>query len=317
MGSLYEHLAEQIINFSILQSRNSTHGANTFQIWKNSAVGAEPAGEIAHLVPASVQAANSYWFVTDFLFGMDEKRTWKETECLLHGTMPRRAKSDNIKGAGIKHMVTNKVLLAGPNDYFDSAPCVIIFPILKRCKALDWTLGSYKAIMLIDGYDSENTAVESVANFTHFTHKGDMKTASPEDIEIATTLLQNYTQAIMNAQQHEKPKEVHFTISADATTAFYPQCVGDLSFLDVREVTFCSNDSTDGHPAPDPLLLVTKAVAVLQKRHGFNIVATAEPITDGVGPSDHSIQAEEDLLRRREEAMSYPDPVGMNILVSH
>jgi hypothetical protein len=67
----------------------------------------------------------------------------------------------------------------------------------------------------------------------------------------------------------------------------------------------------------DPLLLVSKAIAVLQKRHGFEIVAPVEPDDDAQHfPGDLSIQAEEEYLRLREEALSEPNLVGLDILIA-
>jgi uncharacterized protein YjhX (UPF0386 family) len=123
------------------QSRLSAHSQNRDLIWKNSVVEADPCGEISHLVPASVDITNSYWFVTDFLFGIDttesgspQGRSWEEICRLLHGS---NATSDRrLANTGIKHMVTNKILLAGQKDYYEQAPCVLIIAILSREDAL-------------------------------------------------------------------------------------------------------------------------------------------------------------------------------------
>ena len=300
------------------QSRQSSHAQNRYQIWKKAAVGADPAGDIAHLVPASVNGAHSYWFVTDFLFGFDESRKWKETQCLLHGTNgtgSEGAKS-KIHHSGIKHMVTNKVLLANQRDYFDAAPCVMIVPILIPAHARDWTGGGYPAIMLIDRFgEGPPNTLESVCNLTHFTFYDESisNKAERKDLEIAEALLKHYTKAILYAQLHRKPEQADFDFTAPAT-AFIPKLSGDVGGLHVRKIYFSDNGSAKGHPAPDPLLLVSKAVAVLQKRHGC-VVARAEPADNHV-LSDASIEAEEDYLRRREAAMPRPDPIGLNVIIT-
>mmetsp|Transcript_13340 Transcript_13340/g.36788 ORF Transcript_13340/g.36788 Transcript_13340/m.36788 type:complete len:114 (-) Transcript_13340:799-1140(-) len=102
--------------------------------------------EIAHLVPAGKMATHSYWFVTDFLFGIDEKRSWDETTRLLHGSKKTRKKADRVGKTGIKHMVTNKILLAGQKHFFDVAPCLVIVPIMNRQSALDWGGEEYHAL---------------------------------------------------------------------------------------------------------------------------------------------------------------------------
>lgn len=214
-------------------------------------------------------------------------------------------------------MVTNKVLLAGQRDYFDLAPCVIIVPILNAKKAREWTGEAYQAVMLIDSFgdadDGHRNSLESVCALTHFTfYDESIPKAESEDLHTAESLLQHYTKAILYAQLRKKPNPVKFNLG-DATTAFFPKL--STKSLTVRKVSFEDNRTGDGHPAPDPLLLVSKAIAVLQKRHGFEIVAAAEPVENYV-PSDLSLQAEEEFLKRREAARSYPDPVGLDIIIT-
>ena len=84
--------------------------------------------------------------------------------------------------------------------------------------------------------------------------------------------------------------------------------------MSVRKISFASNDAEEeGHPALDPILLLSKSISVLQARHGFTMMAAAEPRPDALS-TDQSIQAEEDFLQRREQARTYQDPLGMDIL---
>ena len=294
------------------QSRNSTHAGKRFEIWKKAAVGSAPAGDIAHLVPASPTKAESYWFVTELLFGIDKNRDYMEISRLINGSNVGR-KKDKIASTGIKHMVTNKVLLASQRDYYDAAPCVIIVPILSREDAIGWSGGGYKAIMLIDDFEGVQNTLESVCNLTFFTHKSD-ETAEPGDLTLANILLQDYTRAILYAQGNRKPEEVNFT--PNEATAFYPN-LSSRSHPPVRKISFQDNISAEGHPAPDPLLLVTKAISVLQRRNDYLIVAAAEPTDASHAQSDRSIQAEEEYLAHREASQLYRDPVGMDIVMSH
>lgn len=83
--------------------------------------------------------------------------------------------------------------------------------------------------------------------------------------------------------------------------------------MNVRKVAFPDNGGDTGHPAPDPLLLVTKSIQVL---HEFEIVAVAKPRED-YHPSDLSIQAEEEFLQAREAKLSHRDPIGLDIIVNN
>jgi len=285
---------------------------------------------VAHLVPASFANANSYWFLTDFLFGTDIRksrtRVWNETSRLMHGSSSAsNGKTvERVANTGIKHMVTNKILLASQAEYFDSTPCVMIVPIMSRHEGTNWSGEAYDAIMLIDKYvDPERLYVASplahVAQGTGFTHYDEEKNnnlANPEEVQLAMNLFRDYTRAIYYAQKILKPAEANFSLQGDVGNAgvFYPKLPPNHEHRSVRKISFASNNSEEGHPAPDPLLLLSKSIAVLQARNGFRMMAAAETRAD-ILPSDQSIQAEEDYLRWREQAMIHRDPLGMDILV--
>ena len=298
------------------------------EIWKKAAVGSDPAGEIAHLVPSSVANANSYWFVTEFLFGikkkangMPQERDWDEIRRLIHGSNNAET-GRREKNTGIKRMVSNRVLLAGQRDYFDNAPCVLIIPVLSREDAISWAGAAYDAIMMIDAYknlDGEEIRVESVASLTFFCYDTGMDTTVDiEGLNKAIGLLRDYTRAILYAQKFRKPSSAGFdfdTSIANVSKAYYPLLTANPQSLKVRKISFEDNNSSEGHPAPDPLLLVTKAVAVLQKRRGFKIVAAMEPDDNG-SMSELTKQAMEEYLLWRESSISYPDPIGFEVALS-
>ena len=98
---------------------------------------------------------------------------------------------------------------------------------------------------------------------------------------------------------------------------FFQSSPDNVDSLKVRKITFHSNDSVEGHPAPDPLLLVTKAIVNLQKRNGFEIAVSEDPEDDYL-PSEQSIQAEEEYLIEREQRaqnMKFRNPIGFDVIV--
>ena len=58
----------------------------------------------------------------------------------------------------------------------------------------------------------------------------------------------------------KKPTKAGFVLE-DPTRANYPKLTDDVANLKVRKIVFQSNDSPEGHPAPDPVLLVTKSIS--------------------------------------------------------
>ena len=132
-------------------------------------------------------------------------------------------------------------------------------------------------------------------------------------MEIAHQLLCDYTCAIAYAQTFRKPTQCEFQLLEGEM--FSPKIPDNVQSLKVRKISFNSHDAESGHPAPDPLLLVTKAIANLQKRNGFIIAAAAEPEDVNI-PSEQSIQAMEEYLREREQKMKFRNPIGLDIVLN-
>ena len=107
------------------------------------------------------------------------------------------------------------------------------------------------------------------------------------------------------------------SVNAGGVGLFYPVIPDKLHRFNVRKISFSANAALTGHPAPDPLLLLSKTIGVLQLRHNFTIVTAAEPSSDKDIPSEGSIQAEEDFLRLREQSSIHQNPLGMDIVVGH
>ena len=314
-------------NADVVSSKSKT----TFQtnvrntIWPTMVFGdkAKDSDEVAHLVPRSNKNAESYWFVAEFLFGCSDvdvdvdAEQWKKIQRLLHGSKNQHG-TNRVGNSGIKHMVTNKVLLSSQGLYFDSKPSVIIVPILSRSDAIGWKGDGYNAIALIDAYDSivedSKSSIENVCEVTRFKH-GSNEEATKDEVITAHELLCEYIRAIAYAQNFRMPELCEFKLSPEGEM-FFPKLHDNVENLKVRKITFHSYDSGEGHLAPDPLLLVTKAIANLQKRNGFKIVAAAEPKDDYL-PSEQSIQAEEEYLIERERAQNtkFRNPIGFDIIV--
>ena len=327
------------------QSRSSSHRLKKDLIWKNGIFGEISSHqEIAHLVPASVNDANTYWFVTDFLFGYIKKRAWEVRSKLLHGTQDAKAtKPARIKNTGVKNAVTNKIFLTHSMLYFDTSPNLLIIPVFTVQEAKDWKDEGYDAIALIDAYafDTNKTnrqnetalekerkdTLEDVATETKFA-KGDKRLskiatgtdfafgdtnllATEEEIRKAHTLVKAYTNAIIGAQRHFAPEESRKDRRGNENLVGRLYNSQNLQYSDtkliwkptqkVRKIRFASHSEEDGHPAPDPILLVTRAAVQLQRRRGIELAAVESQEKDWDDDRDtlSALAEDEFLLRRR------------------
>lgn len=302
-------------------SRTTYNKVKRNAIWPTSVFGPKKSGEIAHLVPHAPKAAESYWFVTDFLYGCNDL-DWDTRQRMLHGVANAsgQAREGNT---GIRHMVSNKIRVAGQRDYLDNSSCLMILPIPAGRNwnehlewAKHWRGQGYSAIAMIGAH--EDTALRSVCSLTEFNYLFLDKDDDPEDHTASTkerrdavNLLRHYTKAILFAQQKRKPDDVSFD--------GYPKAPNDdLELLPnlqrcikaVRKITFEENDTGTGHPAPDPLLLLAKMVSVWARRLGLHLCASAEPQEDDV--DDLSEVAMDHFLEWRDKPVA-SDLIGMTV----
>ena len=300
------------------QSRTSSHLSKKDKIWLQSIFGSESEqrGDIAHLVPAAKEHAQTYWFVTHFLFGYEENRSWGEIRRLIHGTnkKTKNEKVRKIDNTGIKHAVPNKIVLAEQKTNFDQKPHVLIIPICTLKEAKDWNCESYEAIVLIDAFDPQldgslekkrNKELYAITRRTDFGSRDCDTLASKEEVQTAYDLVKKYTHAIIGAQRHFAPQDLKETqivkdLGNDEFEKQYREIKlsEDLDTLKVRKIKFAAHNEEGGHPAPDPILLATRAAVQLQRRQCITLAAAAEPDDDD-DTDDLSALAMDNFLQNR------------------
>eukprot|EP00531_Pseudo-nitzschia_arenysensis_P003973 CAMPEP_0116150292 /NCGR_PEP_ID=MMETSP0329-20121206/19462_1 /TAXON_ID=697910 /ORGANISM="Pseudo-nitzschia arenysensis, Strain B593" /LENGTH=486 /DNA_ID=CAMNT_0003646781 /DNA_START=162 /DNA_END=1622 /DNA_ORIENTATION=- len=296
------------------QSRSGSHSTKMDSIWQKGIFGETgySKGDIAHLVPASSQNANTYWFVADFLFGYNEKRSWEKKKRLIHGT--NNTEQERFKNTGIKHSVPNKIMLAGQRKHFDERPNVVIIPILTVEEAKTWIGGAYDAIVLIDASNRDRRDIElsTIGSDTHF-KQGDLTNlATKAEVQKAHALVKKYTNAIIGAQRHFAPTESRIDDKGKPNAVDSLFDSKNIQYSDtelswkgepkVRKIGFTSH-SEEGHPAPDPILLVTRAAVQLQRRKDFLLVAVDEDWDDDV--DELSALAEDLFLWKRKQLQDF------------
>eukprot|EP00535_Pseudo-nitzschia_heimii_P006807 CAMPEP_0197184820 /NCGR_PEP_ID=MMETSP1423-20130617/10655_1 /TAXON_ID=476441 /ORGANISM="Pseudo-nitzschia heimii, Strain UNC1101" /LENGTH=224 /DNA_ID=CAMNT_0042635737 /DNA_START=1035 /DNA_END=1710 /DNA_ORIENTATION=- len=213
--------------------------------------------------------------------------------------------------------------------------------------ALNWSGEAYKAIILIDGFrfddDDDDDSLEGVyatsrasprvrvafvAAATGFTHydaeKEDNNIAcSADEVETAMSLFRDCVHArdLLRPERTQAGMTRTFPWKRKVAGCFTRISLPEESPNDderSENISFLAKQRfpRNGHPAPDPVLpLLSKSVFVLQARHRLQDDGPRTKGVDEVSPSDQSIQAEEDFLRRREQARTHRDPLGMDIHV--
>jgi hypothetical protein len=285
-------------------SRTSHGNSSTKEvIWPQNILDTSNNGEIARLLPAGPQDAVTWWFITTWLFGWGDRRamnSWNARMKAIHGySKHNRSRTEHT---GIKHMVTNKVRIAGQRQYMDNNPCLLIVPILTTQEVKDWDGSGYDAIVVIDRWDG--CRLDSVAAGTEMSStKGIRKTATGDEIKTARELLSFFLRAILTARQsrpHGAPTPSDDMYSGDSIT------IPSRNLLHlplVRKVSFVAQtwDNPEKHPAPDPMLLATKAAVVFSTRHNQRLAAGG--FKEDETWTDMDQQAAEEYLDWRQAAI--------------
>lgn len=270
----------------------------------------KPQGDIAHLVPASPLQATLYYNVARWVFGFPQGTPMEAIQKTIHGCR-KKNESARIKGVGLKHFACNKIRLQGQGAYFDRSPCLIIVPTLPIERILGWSGDGYDAIALI-GTRKGETDLGTVARSIGFIEKGDQA----NEIEIDTAR-QNLVVALKAlaaslrtkpstglTETHKKELEKFENVLAriDANKGFVAPTKRNTSEQrPVRKISFVSQTDCNGHPAPDPILLLIKSSINWSKHHDQQLMAGGEIDSDDE-VSESSMLAEELWLEYRQAA---------------
>jgi hypothetical protein len=272
-------------------------------IWPENILDTSSNGEIEHLLPAGPQDANTWWFIVPWLFGGGGGRalnSWNAHMKAIHGYS--KSKGPRTEHTGIKHMVTNKARIAGQRRFMDNNPCLLIVPILTTQEVKDWDGSGYEAIVVIDSWDG--CRLKDVAAGTEMWNtEGIRNTATGDEIETARELLAFFLRAILTARQSRPNGAPPTRDGMYSGNSINIPSRNALHIPLVRKVSFVAQtwDDPEKHPAPDPMLLATKAAVVFSTRHNQRLAAGG--FKEDETWTDMDQQAAEEYLDWRQAAI--------------
>ena len=210
-----------------------------------------------------------------------------------NGNENRRLSSQKrrrIDHVGIKHLSSNRILLAYQKLYLDSYHCVLIIPIMDTEEVKNWKGEGYNAIVLASKFKrKENDAAYSPANevYKHIeASSGPLLFATKSECDQACQLLVNMILCVcksfketfpiefLRSQKLKKEKELlqafhslNLEEGQDVPLVVPVPKRKDQpdDVLNVRKIQF--SDCTDFNPAPDPALLLGKSTSNWLKLH--------------------------------------------------
>ena len=315
----------RIVKDTAASSRSSTKPDVKYKLWPNDVFGNRrkgsatlPSGEIAHLVPASFENSSLYYNVAKWVFGKSDLQDFEELNKLIQGCFYEKLEggiSENeenksketgrrVPHVGLKHFTCNKIRLMGHGQHFDRNPNLIIVPTLSMDRILNWDGEGYDAIAMI-GVKKEKKVVslDAVASEVGFLKEG--TNARDDEIEEARENLVVALKALAASLLHgDKPNNLPPERQKELETWIVPFTRGincskrlvlpiernDEERRPVRKISFLAQGQNDdnGHPAPDPMLLLIKSAVNWSMYNDQQLLATGE-IDDDDELSESSI----------------------------
>jgi hypothetical protein len=292
--------------------------------------------QIAHLVPVSSEDVSLYSDIARCVFGFQDRVPAKTIQKAIRGTstivsaasgclrtivgllLPSRRRAPKTRRSnfvGLQHLSTNKLRLCG-QTYYDDKPCLCIVPVLTVDAMKSWTGEGYEAIVLAGRFTKDGEATEAsevYRNIRLTTPTGPFASEGQIDVarEALTSMLLGMTYSLKYRSDKLKaglPKtykdrvdERRVAFSCEGMTTCPVEKRTNSGPRRVRLIKFQAHDATDanGHPAPDPLLLVTKAGVNWSWKQGQPMMPEPKDLEETEDYLD--LLAEQEFLEYREE----------------
>lgn len=304
-------------------SQSSTSADTKKAIWKTDVVGNPNVSiaEGAHLLPAGEEIDHVEWFqVGAAAVGINESASVATKLKALRGCKNGSRRFDY---EGVLHFVSNRLLMAAQKYALDGDhPRMMIVPVLDHEGVRDWTGSGYKAIVLVGNPHNEipledqlpDNEIHDTYQKCGFSHAG-IAQAEPGEVETARVILrvgilalaemiQSLTEEDLKGVENQSTKgssnlrRAKQSLDERKSEVHVPKKLSeDEHHVHVAKVQFVDHDGTNGHPAPDPFLLLMKAANIWARLTGMKFLANASlPNFD----TEKDVQAQEIYLRYKE-----------------
>jgi hypothetical protein len=167
--------------------------------------------------------------------------------------------------SGIKHFLSNRIILTSHDVSFEYNPYILIIPILSVDQSRDWNGEGYDAVFLAASYGRFPAYLVYTRSLANYIIDRDIESdtdfATPEEIDTARNLLSCVLQtlSVSRCDRTDSANACLPDFSAENGVPV-PMAKDGNAVFRVRKVTFDDvQQSKGGNPAPDPTLLVLKA----------------------------------------------------------
>jgi hypothetical protein len=254
----------------------------------------------AHLMPYAT-CCSSYWFyiISWILLCMNSKLPSAYSQKCIHGSKSKKRKRGKVSLTGIKHFPTNRIRLHGQGVYFDTYPCVMIIPIMEVNDVKNWKGEAYDAIVVAGDWNEAEIEGKTVYRLIGATRGGSsISLADTAEHDRARDVFEKMILCVCKSLTGRTTNSISMLKKkgkGKGKSVSELNCENLLRALEqlnrtgtvkvptkktrgtfkVRKISF-SESTNANNPAPDPVLLLAKAVSNYLKRQNLIILPGCE-----------------------------------------
>jgi hypothetical protein len=229
-----------------------------------------------------------------------------------------------VKGrVGIKNFLTNRIRLLNQKLFDNEYPSLFIIPIFDASTVKEWRGEGYSAVVLVASDDLSAAENYKISGSTYVHENNFSFLATSEQLEDAINLLASFVKCFCDEMQYLHNRFKHNSIqkNQDEYNIWANKCkdksvpipklkstieqVGN-GFVAVRKVTFGNYNDYENNPAPDPILLLSKAGCNWMKRNYCHVLpGCSADNDDSINDDDDDDTAYLCTLEEEEEARGW------------
>ncbi|KAL3912966.1 MAG: hypothetical protein SGILL_006679 [Bacillariaceae sp.] len=275
--------------------------------------------EGAHILPAGDSDHVDWYNIGGAAVGLGVSASTKEKLRAVRGCKNMlTAQQKRHYHEGVLHLVSNRLYLKSQKQHIDGQrPKMLIVPIRSYDQVVGWKGEGYSAIVLVGEPETDVPLPEDLQvsddkkkEVYRESRLNRETTADSQDVTQACNLLRDGVLALaemiksitdedllsISAENKKSAERLLSSRDKIGDTILVPGMVNETvpSNYKVLKITFSDHTDNEGHPAPDPLLLLFKAANVWGRMIGVHFLANGE-IPD-VFDTDKHIHAVENYL---------------------
>jgi hypothetical protein len=209
-----ENLRKDLAKSEVVGRSENTDPSNSSSSGVKSDMFGNRTFEKSHLIPNAIVGSRAYGFVAEAALGL--KNTKKDRRLkLVNGVEEEKAdgKIRRVEQSGLKHNKYNKLRLKMQANFFDSAPFVLVIPILSLKQVLGWDEttttdaaslrdNSYDVMICASGEKAKECYKEILGDYF-----GEGTQCTKGEIRTATQLLSTFAKALATSTFNDEVME--------------------------------------------------------------------------------------------------------------